>query len=87
MVAARHLSEGVDLLSGKLHDEDYKSFMPTVESFLAAEGSARKKRLFGLGTIVLASDGWAPVGVRSRPVSRPPLRHSLGAGWSGSTGG
>ena len=28
-------------LSGKLHDEDYKSFMPTVESFLAAEGKAR----------------------------------------------
>lgn len=25
-------------LSGKLHDEDYKSFMFTVESFLAAEG-------------------------------------------------
>ena len=28
-------------LSGKLHDEDYQSFMPTVESFLAAEGKAR----------------------------------------------
>jgi hypothetical protein len=28
-------------LSGKLHDEDYKSFMPTVESFLAGEGKAR----------------------------------------------
>jgi hypothetical protein len=28
-------------LSGKLHDEDYKSFVPTVESFLAAEGKAR----------------------------------------------
>ena len=28
-------------LSGKLHDEDYKSFVPTVESFLAGEGKAR----------------------------------------------
>jgi SpoIIAA-like len=28
-------------LSGKLHDEDYSSFVPTVESFLAAEGKAR----------------------------------------------
>ncbi len=28
-------------LSGKLHDEDYKSFMPTLESFLAVEGKAR----------------------------------------------
>lgn len=28
-------------LTGKLHDEDYKSFIPTVESFLAAEGKAR----------------------------------------------
>jgi hypothetical protein len=28
-------------LSGKLHDDDYKSFVPTVESFLAAEGQAR----------------------------------------------
>jgi hypothetical protein len=28
-------------LSGRLHDEDYKSFVPTVESFLAAEGKAR----------------------------------------------
>lgn len=28
-------------LSGKLHDEDYKSFVPTIESFLAAEGKAR----------------------------------------------
>jgi hypothetical protein len=28
-------------LSGKLRDEDYKSFVPTVESFLAAEGKGR----------------------------------------------
>jgi hypothetical protein len=28
-------------LSGKLHDEDYKTFVPTVESFLATEGKAR----------------------------------------------
>lgn len=28
-------------LSGKLHDEDYKLFIPTLESFLAAEGKAR----------------------------------------------
>ena len=28
-------------LSGKLHDEDYKSFVPTVETFLAAEGKVR----------------------------------------------
>ena len=28
-------------LSGKLHDEDYKSFVPTVESFLAGQGKAR----------------------------------------------
>lgn len=27
--------------SGKLHDEDYKSFIAIVESFLAAEGKAR----------------------------------------------
>jgi hypothetical protein len=28
-------------LSGKLHDDDYKSFVPIVESFVAAEGKAR----------------------------------------------
>lgn len=28
-------------LSGKLHDEDYKSFVPTVETFLAGKGKVR----------------------------------------------
>jgi hypothetical protein len=28
-------------LSGKLHDEDYKSFVPAVETILAAEGKVR----------------------------------------------
>lgn len=28
-------------LSGKLHDEDYRSFEPTVETVLAAEGKVR----------------------------------------------
>ena len=28
-------------LSGKLHDEDYKRFVPTVESILSAEGKVR----------------------------------------------
>lgn len=28
-------------LSGKLHDEDYKSFVPTMETVLAAEGKVR----------------------------------------------
>jgi hypothetical protein len=28
-------------LSGKLHDQDYQSFVPTVETFLAAEGKVR----------------------------------------------
>lgn len=28
-------------LSGKLHDEDYESFIPTVEAILAAEGKVR----------------------------------------------
>lgn len=28
-------------LTGKLHDEDYKSFVPTVETILAAEGKVR----------------------------------------------
>ncbi len=28
-------------LSGKLHHDDYKSFVPIVESFLAAEGKVR----------------------------------------------
>ena len=64
------------------------TFLPRLQRCLsAAEGNARKRMLVGLGTIVLASDGWAPVGVRSRPVSRPPLRHSLRTGWAGRTGG
>ena len=28
-------------LSGKLHHEDYKSFVPAIESFMAAEGKIR----------------------------------------------
>ena len=28
-------------LSGKLHDEDYKRFVPMIESFLSAEGKVR----------------------------------------------
>lgn len=33
-------------LSGKLHDDDYQKFAPTVESFLTAEGKARLFVLF-----------------------------------------
>ena len=28
-------------LSGKLHDEDYRQFVPTIESFVTAEGKVR----------------------------------------------
>ena len=31
-------------LSGKLHHEDYKSFVPTVETILAAQGKVQESR-------------------------------------------
>ena len=33
-------------LTGKLHDDDYKSFVPAVEKILAAEGKVRLFALF-----------------------------------------